>query len=492
MPQRPFSRDETWMFPPTVDELVAPDHPARFVAAFVDALERATWAELGVALDGEARGAAGYHPRMLLGVWLYGFMSGVRSSRKLEAACRDQVPYLWLSGWQRPDHNTLWRFYQAHRQQMRRLLKRTVRTAVRAGLVELALQAVDGTKIAGNAAKARTYDRDGLERLLARTEAAIADLEAQNVGGEDPPPPTLPAELAQREALQARVKEALAVVTAEDGPKRINLTDAEAVLLKSRQGYLAGYNAQAMVAGLTPAVVEQTGRSGLLITAAEVVTKASDQAQLVPMLEQSVELTGTAPTVLLADGGYHSAENLVACDGLAQTVVMPEAQRVRLASPYHKDAFLYDAESDSYACPAGQMLRFWKLKSYPKAPDRPPSRVYRGVPAVCRACPAFGACTTSRHHGRTIEIGPDDATLRRHRAWMASPEAGTLYRRRKTLPEPVFGILKEQQGARRFLLRGLAQVRAEWSLLATAFNLRTLARLWQAGALTSFQFAPIR
>ena len=84
-------------------------------------------------------------------MWLYGFMTGVRLCRKLEVACRDQIPYLWLTGWQRPDHNTLWRFYKSHRQSMRKLLKRTVQTAVRMDLADLALQAVDGTKVGANA-----------------------------------------------------------------------------------------------------------------------------------------------------------------------------------------------------------------------------------------------------------------------------------------------------------------------------------------------------
>ena len=193
----------------------AGDHPARYVAAFVDALDRAEWLELGVALDGAARGALAYHPRALLGVWLYGFMTGVRSSRKLEGACRDQVPYLWLTGWQQPDHNTLWRFYQEHREAMRTLLKRTVRAAVATGLVDLAVQAVDGTRVAGSAARERTLDADGLAALLGRTETAIVELEAQNAGGE-PPAARLPAELRSRRQLRERVQEALAAGAGED------------------------------------------------------------------------------------------------------------------------------------------------------------------------------------------------------------------------------------------------------------------------------------
>jgi transposase len=477
MPLRPLTREQTWLLPPTLEELIPADHPARFVAAFVDALDRAAWAGLGVAPDGEPLGAPAYHPRALLGVWLYGFMTGVRSSRKLEAACRDQLPYLWLTGWQRPDHNTLWRFYEAHRGPMRKLLKRTVRTAVAAGLVDLAVQAVDGTKLAGDAAKARTYDAEGLARLLERTEAAVADLEAQNAGGAGPPPPRLPEALAKAGALAARVRAALERVTAEDGPGRTNLTDPDATLMKGRQGYVAGYNGQAMVAPVDPAV--PGGGGGLLITAAEVTTDPDDHAQLAPMIERARELTGQAAALVLADGGYHSGPNLADCADLGQAVAMPEAQREPLKAPYHKEAFAYDPDADAYTCPRGQPLRFAGVK---RRTDRPPMRVYRAGGAACRACPAFGACTTDGRQGRALEVGPADEALRRHRAWMATEAATAAYRRRKELPEPAFGILKEQQAARRLLLRGLDNVRAEWALLATAFNLRTLARIWRERA----------
>ena len=246
MPVRPHTRDQAWLLPPSLDETVAADHPARFVAAFVDAIGPQAWADLTIEPAGDARGAPAYHPRLLLSVWLYGFMSGVRSSRKLEAACREQLPYLWLTGGQQPDHNTLWRFYQAHREGMRGLLRRTVQTAVQAGLVDLALQAVDGSKIAANASGWRTGDATMLARLLARTDEAIAELEAQNVTDETPVAPRLPQALAQAQALRDRVQQALAQIDEADGPRRVNLTDADARLLKAADGYVTGYNAQAM------------------------------------------------------------------------------------------------------------------------------------------------------------------------------------------------------------------------------------------------------
>ncbi len=163
MPLRPVNREQAWLLPPALDELLAQDHPARFVAAFVDGLPRDTWSEMEIDLAGDPLVAPAYHPRVLLNVWLYGFMTGIRSSRKLEVACREQIPFLWLTGCQHPDHNTLWRFYQTHRQSMRRLLKCTVRVAVEVGLLDLAVQAVDGTKVAANAAGDQTCDSARLE-----------------------------------------------------------------------------------------------------------------------------------------------------------------------------------------------------------------------------------------------------------------------------------------------------------------------------------------
>jgi transposase len=482
MPNRPFSREETWLFPPTLDELVPADHPVRYVAMFVDQQDRGEWLKLGIAPEGEVRGAPGYAPEVLLGAWLYGFMVGVRSSRKLEGACRDQVPFLWLTGWQRPDHNTLWRFYQAHRAGMRTLLKRTVRAAIASGLVDLAVQAVDGTRVAGSAARERTLDADGLADLLGRVETAIADLEAQNTGGDDPPPARLPAELARAEALRERVTEALARVTDEGGPQRANVTDLDATLQKRRGGgFQVGYNPQATVAGVRPPSGE--GPGGLLVTAADVTADRDDHGQLVPLLEQATATTEAPIPTPLADGGYHSAANLVACDERGLAIVMPDPQAPRPSQPYHKDRFVHDPATDTYTCPQGQTLAFVGVDT--RAAGGPPIRRYRADPTACAACPVRAACTKATVSGRSITISPDDARLRQHRAFMATDDAKDAYRRRKTLPEPVFGILKEQQAARRFLLRGLANARDEWSLLATAFNLRTLARLWQASALST-------
>lgn len=216
----------------------------------------------------------------------------------------------------------------------------------------------------------------------------------------------------------------------------------------------------------------------MLITAVDVTDDPGDHTQLVPMLQQSEDTTGVRSEVTLADAGYHSGSNLQECADTGRRIVMPEAQRRMLARPYHKDRFTYDERSDSYICPQGRQLRFTRIKHTRGTR----MRLYRSSGAVCRACPAFGVCTKDARHGRAIEVGPYDASLRRHRAWMSTEQARQLYTQRKQLVEPVFGIIKEQQGARRFLLRGIDNVTAEWDLLAIAFNLRALWRSWRGRA----------
>jgi transposase len=475
MPVRFFNREQVWLLPPTLGELIPDDHPARFVAEFVDALDHAAWIELGIEPDGEPLGAPAYHPRALLSVWIHGFMTGIRSSRKLEVACRDQVPYLWLTGWQHPDHNTLWRFYQTHRQAMRKLLKYTIATAVKMNLIDLAMQAVDGTKIAANAAGDRTYDAVGLSCLLERTEAAIAQLEAQNEGGDDSPPPRLPEELQKAQTLRKEVREAMNYLARHQELSRVNLTDNDAQLMKGRNGILTGYNAQTMV---SPLVKKEARGNGTLITAAEVVNSAADFGQLLPMMVMAEEMTGKRVKVTLADGGYHTAANLEEGKGRGQVLVMAERYQDKKKDPYFKDQFSYNAASDSYICPHGQRLPFRGLRKS-RLTGLKSIRVYRAARTTCRTCPAFGVCTRDNHAGRALWIGASDLLLRQQRRWMSTEEARNLYARRKELSEPTFGIIKDQLSVRRFLLRGLANVRAEFTLIATAFNLKTLCQVWK-------------
>ena len=214
----------------------------------------------------------------------------------------------------------------------------------------------------------------------------------------------------------------------------------------------------------------------MLVTASDVVDEPNDTAQLTQMAEQAEEMTGAKVPLTLADAGYFAGRHVAELHRRGQQVVMPDMARPT-DHPYHKDQFTYDEKTDSYICPHGQNLHFsgMKIDKIKKA------RTYRMASGtICKGCPAFGVCTKNGRYGRTIEIGQNDTALRRHRDWMKTEEAEQAYLRRLPLIEPLFAILRNQLGARQFALRGLPNVKAEWSMFATAYNLRTIWRVWRS------------
>ena len=322
---------------------------------------------------------------------------------------------------------------------MRGLLKRMVRTALAMELVDLTVQAVDGTKVAANASSCRSYDAVGLAKLLERLDRAIAELEDQNEGETDRAPVQLPEELADKRTLRDRVRRAMDELEDLKGRKNINLTDRNARFMKMRQGFLPAYNAQAMVSPV------KTGQetSGMLLTAVELVDEPADYARLPPMLQGAEETTGVKTPSTLADAGYHSAEALQECGDRGQLVAMPESPRgMALDHPYHKDRFTYDDDSDTYRCSQGQVLSL----VHGRFARKTNKRMYQASKHICQASPVAGACITRGSPSRSWVISPNDAALRRHRAWMATDEARSAFKKRKQLVEPVFGIIKEQQG----------------------------------------------
>lgn len=348
---------------------------------------------------------------------------------------------------------------------MRTLLRATIRTAVAIGLVDLAVQAVDGTKVVADANPQAGLTDEQLTQLAVRTEAAIVELEARNQG-EEPAPAALPAELRDAKTLQQRIA---AVRSQADGdaPAPINGTDPEATWMKTRQGTRPGYNAQLVVTPTDPQVGQGPGR---IILAAAVTTQANDVGLLAPMVE-AARLPDHPVPITLADAGYSSQESLLAALDAGITVVAPLQRQTQQHAPYAKEQFPFDPASDTYRCPEDQALR---RHSRTHSNGKPVTR-YRADGAVCQACPAFGVCTRSPN-GRQLKIGDQEDRIRQYAAWMATEPAQTLSRQRKGVIEPVFGILKDRLGARRTQVRGRAKVEAEWILTAVAFNLRTLAR----------------
>ncbi|WP_041286444.1 transposase [Desulfomonile tiedjei] len=154
--------EQILMFPPSVEDWVAKDHPARFIRDFVDSLDLS---ELGIEVPDSDTGRPPYAPDLLLKVWLFGYFNRIRSTRKLEKGCLENMGLIWLTGMNAPDHNSLWRFFKANRKSLRHLFRQSIRVALKADLIGLALHAVDGTKIQAVSSNDKARGREHLERF---------------------------------------------------------------------------------------------------------------------------------------------------------------------------------------------------------------------------------------------------------------------------------------------------------------------------------------
>jgi transposase len=449
-----------------VEDWVPPESPARFIRQFVAELPSA---ELGLHRASEAtlEGRPCFSYALLWRVWLYGYLCRIRSCRKLEAACRERMDFVWLSGNLRPDHNTLWRFWQTHRARLRQLFAQTVKVACQLDLVGLVLQAVDGTKIQAACAGHTRFDEAGLRKVLARLEEEIAAHEqAIAAAGEgSTTAATLPAELASAQALQAKVAAALQLV--QTGETRFcHPQETDARRMECDGGNRFGYNAQA--------VVDAQER---IIVAAEVVTAENDTAQLNFMLQQAEAILGEESKAVpkVVDGGYCAGAQIQEAQAAGRDVYSPVPcdPPGGESAPYHSMHFQHDAARDTVTCPQGQTLTFRRERERSGGVGRE----YRAPGKVCRACPAFGQCTRDRH-GRSLELWPWTSAMQAHREKMATPRAAELYAQRSAIIEPVFGWLKEAWQFRRWTWRGQEKVAAQWQLLCAVTNLRALCRTW--------------
>jgi transposase len=449
------------MMPPCLEDWVPMDHPARFLRAFVDALDLA---ELGFRQRESEEGAPSYAADLLLKVWLYGYLERIRSTRRLERACRDYLPLLWLTGRHAPDHNTLWRFWRDNRLALRRVFRAGVRVAAEQGLVGMICHAVDGTKIAAVASARTTEHREDLERALGRVEASIAEMEGavEKAEKEEVGEYQLPEALQEAERLQGAIRSSLGRMK-EVEREHLHPGEPEARLMPCAGRNQPAYNAQAVADERAKIIVAET-----------VVNAESDNQLLVPMLEEVKANLGAVAEETVADGGYASAQQFAAAQARGYEVLV--APGVETGGPprgtYASGEFTYDPERDEVICPQGKRLRFEGMKK--QGEERTAVRLYR-----CHAyarCPVRALCSR-RKDGRRVEVRPQRAALQRQRQKRRDPLKQALLRRRQVIVEPVFGILKQAEGFRRWTVRGLDNVRTQWALVCTAYNLK---KLWKA------------
>ncbi len=451
---------QQFLLPPALEDWVPKDHPVRFIREFVDQQDLG---KLGFAMPLSLEGRPPYAPSLLLKIWLYGYQHRIRSLRKLEAACRDHLSLVWLTGMITPDHNSLWRFWRDNKKALRSLFKRSIELAVKAGLVGLALQAVDGTKIQAVAAPQKGWTKKKMEELLAALDAELDQTEQHldQEGGQGAGSYRLPEKLEDRQELRAAVKAGLDQLE-QDGRQHYHPQEPEARRMNCQGKKPFAYNAQA--------VVDQ--EHGIVV-AAEVVVDESDDEQLVPMIEQAQQNTGHPAALTVADGGYgNGAQIALAAEKNLNALVHPREGGAQKAEGYRARDFQYNAATQTVTCPQNQRLDFGRQTEQK-------GQLIQQYRCHVKDCPAAGVCKDKQGR-RYIEIWPHTSAVQAMRDRLRQTAHQEQLAKRGQLIEKHFGHLKQHDGFRRWTVRGMENVRTQWAMLNLTMNLRALARVWAA------------
>lgn len=461
--------DQVWMFPPSLEELVPKDHPARFIRAFV---EEAVSADLGLNCGSpDLRGQPHYGPRMLLGVWLYGYFQRIKSTRRLELGCRNDVGLMWLCGMHAPDHNTLWRFFDGNRATLRKVFKQTVRVAMKAQLMGFVLHALDGTKMQARVANRSGFHQQALEKQLAALDEVLDAYEQELTEAEAcaPPRAEIPEHLQEAAQLRGTIQDALKQMALED-TKHLHPADPDARVMKcsDRNMNTFAYNNQV--------VVDEQSR---LIVSERVTQEHTDARLLAEMTQQVEDECGQTAQTTVADAGYAASKPLHDAQEAGHHVLvnLPERLKANPDETLKAANFHYDSERNVVVCPLGEILPYTHTRWHKGKQQK--LRVFR---CHNKDCPLRGQCSNDPK-GRKIELGEHHEALQAQRGLHEDPETPKALAQRRHIVEPVFAWIKQHLGMRRFTVDGLEGVRPQWSLACTTYNLTLLYQHWKTGQL---------
>ncbi len=457
-----LDRSQTLLFPERLEDYIAPDNPVRFLDAFVASLDL-----LALGFDKAQVAATGrppYDPAALLKLYLYGYLHRVRSSRLLEAECQRNVEVIWLLGKQAPDHKTIADFRKDNLKPLRAVHRQFRLLCHKLNLFGAQLAGLDGTKLAAVNSKDANFNEAKLRELIQRADAQLAEyLKALDAADAVEPvdPQWSRAELeAKIAALQEKRdwhEELLGQLDAEQ--KQISVSDPDARRMRAGSGSVVGYNAQAAV-----------DHQNKLIVAEDVTNEETDLRQLSGMAKEAKANLGVGKLEVVADTGYCTTAEVVQCQEQGITAYVPKADTSANTAQglYGKSRFQYDAAKDVYVCPAGTAL------TYRFSTDEKGRQVRYYRTSACKGCALKKQCTRNRA-GRTITREQDEAVMEAMAARVAAqPEKLKL---RKQLCEHPFGTIKRFFGYTYFLMKGLAKVRCEWSLMTLAYNLKRVLNL---------------
>jgi transposase len=473
MPLKSYDQDQMFLLPPSLNEWVKEDHPSRVFSEIIDKLDTTAFRQ------SKAEGRPAYHPAMMIKVLLWGYATGVRSSRKIEEKLEQDVVFMWLAGLEKPDFRTLCLFRTNNRGALEKIFTDVIIVAKTMGMATLGLVALDGSKVRANSGIG-TFKKLGdwkeilkeakeeVQRII--SEAENIDKEEDKIHGDDKRGSELPKEI---EKVQDRIEKIESLIKkakelGREDESRASLTDAEASFMHKGNTSIPAFNAQL-------AVTEDQ-----LIVYADVTAEPVDVNQTKRAVEGIKETVKEKPKVVVADTGYGGGENLRYLEDNTIDGYIPSEDERRIGSKkrqkamehlFAKEIFKYDARNDKYICPQGETLMPVARTQFKSKYSKREVATYRTERGTCAACPLREKCTTSVKLGRAITRDGYEEYRERMKEKLSTSEGRSIYGKRKCLVEPVFGQMKTRGGFSQFLLRGLRKVRLEWKIAAIAHNL---------------------
>ena len=464
-------RDQATLFPECLEDWIDGDNAVRVIEAFVEGLDLGGLGFRGV--DPKDTGRPSYHPAVLLKLYIYGYLNRVQSSRRLEREAGRNVEVMWLMGRLVPDHKTIADFCKDNGRAIRKVCARFVSLCRRLGLLAQASVAIDGSKFKAVNNRDRNFTAAKMRRRMAQIEESVARYLRQ-LDSNDRQAPSLAQEMKTTRLKEkiAKLKEEMQRLEGLEAKRRksadqqISLTDPDArsMATSGRGSGVVGYNVQAAV-----------DCAHHLIVAHKVTNDGSDRSQLAHMAKQTKATLDVDEMDVVADRGYFSSREILACDrdGITVTLPKPQTSRAKKQGRFGKEDFRYVATEDAYICPAGESL----IYRYTREQDGLALRYY--WTSACAACAMKERCTPSKE--RRINRWEHEAILEAVQKRLdENPQA--MRRRRETVEHP-FGTIKARMGATHFLMKRLKNVRTEMALHVLAYNLTRVMNIIGPGPL---------
>ena len=452
------SREQRVLFPEALDEYISEDNVVRFIDAFVDGLEME---ELGFNRTApKETGRPPYDPRDLLKLYIYGYVNRIRTGRTLERECHRNVELMWLMRKLGPDFKTITDFRKDNRQAFKGVFRQFVLVCKGLGLLGGEWVAVDGSKFKAVNSGERNFTRKKLERRLkeldGKVERYLDEMDRSDRSEQGLPldKEALKQKIAKLKERKGRYEELLKELNSS-GQRQVSLTDPDSRAMALTPRGEVSYNVQTAVDSKYHLIVTQ-----------EVTNEGLDNHQLFSMTQGAKEILGQREIDVVADMGYYSHEEFQNCEaaGIKVYVAKPLNSKNTAHGLFGKEKFVYEPESDCYVCPNQERLTF-RFQSREYKNKR--FRYYWTV--ACLSCPIKARCTTNKKFRRVKRWEHEAIAERVQQRVLANSRVMKL---RQQIVEHPFGTIKFWNDQRHFLMKGLAKVRAEFSLSTLAYNLK--------------------